>query len=508
MADKECCVLTLPLQTEIWQEHIIEKRFAIMEHLKNQLIAKELRRLKNLERTKEYRNLIDEINNTPKEKRKALFSKRRKLLKDSGFSEYDFKDDIAGKNSLMQKHFIEHIATQIAHKLASDVWRSFDKFLFGNGRFIHFSKRGSLRSVASQKNGNGMTYKNGYFIWNGGQSKNKIILKIKVTPPKNKYEKEMLSKKIKYLRIVKKWVKTRYKYYLQFALEGKPVKKDRIVNKGNVGIDIGTQTVAISSADSVKILELADKIDKNHTKKKILQRKMDRSRRYTNPQNYNEDGTIKKPPKGQRFSWYKSKKYIQLAGKVRELERKNADIRKYQHTCLANWILSLGDTVYVEQMNFSGLQRRAKETKIDENGKYAKKKRYGKSLANKAPSMFLTILESKLNQYGGQLNKINTYEFKASQYDHTDDTFTKHNRSERWHILSNGDKNQRDLYSAFLIMNSDISLKHCNREKCNETYSNFKVLHDKEIERLYSDIRKGNCKNISSFGFQRNAKAM
>lgn len=508
MADKECCVLTLPLQTEIWQEHIIEKRFAIMEHLKNQLIAKELRRLKNLERTKEYRNLIDEINNTPKEKRKALFSKRRKLLKDSGFSEYDFKDDIAGKNSLMQKHFIEHIATQIAHKLASDVWRSFDKFLFGNGRFIHFSKRGSLRSVASQKNGNGMTYKNGYFIWNGGQSKNKIILKIKVTPPKNEYEKEMLSKKIKYLRIVKKWVKTRYKYYLQFALEGKSVKKDRIVNKGNVGIDIGTQTVAISSADSVKILELADKIDKNHTKKKILQRKMDRSRRYTNPQNYNEDGTIKKPPKGQRFSWYKSKKYIQLAGKVRELERKNADIRKYQHTCLANWILSLGDTVYVEQMNFSGLQRRAKETKIDKNGKYAKKKRYGKSLANKAPSMFLTILESKLNQYGGQLNKINTYEFKASQYDHTDDTFTKHNRSERWHILSNGDKNQRDLYSAFLIMNSDISLKHCNRKKCNETYSNFKVLQDKEIERLYSDIRKGNCKNISSFGFQRNAKAM
>lgn len=508
MADKECCVLTLPLQTEIWQEHIIEKRFAIMEHLKNQLIAKELRRLKNLERTKEYRNLIDEINNTPKEKRKALFSKRRKLLKDSGFSEYDFKDDIAGKNSLMQKHFIEHIATQIAHKLASDVWRSFDKFLFGNGRFIHFSKRGSLRSVASQKNGNGMTYKNGYFIWNGGQSKNRIILKIKVTPPKNEYEKEMLSKKIKYLRIVKKWVKTRYKYYLQFALEGKPVKKDRIVNKGNVGIDIGTQTVAISSADSVKILELADKIDKNHTKKKILQRKMDRSRRYTNSQNYNEDGTIKKPPKGQRFSWYKSKKYIQLAGKVRELERKNADIRKYQHTCLANWILSLGDTVYVEQMNFSGLQRRAKETKIDKNGKYAKKKRYGKSLANKAPSMFLTILESKLNQYGGQLNKINTYEFKASQYDHTDDTFTKHNRSERWHILSNGDKNQRDLYSAFLIMNSDISLKHCNREKCNETYSNFKVLQDKEIERLYSDIRKGNCKNISSFGFQRNAKAM
>ena len=48
MADKECCVLTLPLQTEIWQEHIIEKRFAIMEHLKNQLIAKESRKNKRI----------------------------------------------------------------------------------------------------------------------------------------------------------------------------------------------------------------------------------------------------------------------------------------------------------------------------------------------------------------------------------------------------------------------------------------------------------------------------
>ena len=32
-----CCVLTLPLLTEPWQEHIIETRFRIMEHLKNSL---------------------------------------------------------------------------------------------------------------------------------------------------------------------------------------------------------------------------------------------------------------------------------------------------------------------------------------------------------------------------------------------------------------------------------------------------------------------------------------
>lgn len=37
-------VLTLPLITEPWQEHIIETRFAIMEHLKNALIGFELKK--------------------------------------------------------------------------------------------------------------------------------------------------------------------------------------------------------------------------------------------------------------------------------------------------------------------------------------------------------------------------------------------------------------------------------------------------------------------------------
>ena len=43
----ECCVLTLPLLTEPWQEHILEKRFKLVEHLQNSLIAYEFRKLKN-----------------------------------------------------------------------------------------------------------------------------------------------------------------------------------------------------------------------------------------------------------------------------------------------------------------------------------------------------------------------------------------------------------------------------------------------------------------------------
>ena len=91
--DSNRCVLTLPLLTEPWQEHIIEKRFKIIEHLKNQLISIELRKLKNLQRTKAYKNLMKRIESVPKSERTALYKERNKMLEGKGFSQYTFMDD-------------------------------------------------------------------------------------------------------------------------------------------------------------------------------------------------------------------------------------------------------------------------------------------------------------------------------------------------------------------------------------------------------------------------------
>ncbi|MBR2942429.1 MAG: transposase [Clostridia bacterium] len=483
------CVLTLPLLVEPYQEHILEKRFRILEHLHNSFAAYELRKLKNLQRTKAYRNLMQQIADTPKEKRAPLYKQRSKMLRDAGFSEFAFKDDITP----MQKHFAAHIATHVAHREASDIWRSFEKYLYHGAKKIHFKRRGTLVSAANQKVGNAMNYKNGIFIWNGGQSKDKITLQIRVQRPDTAYEAEMLQKEAKYFRIIRKWVKSRFKYYLQITLVGNPVKKPRIVNSGKVGLDIGTQSIAIASENAVHLLELADRVNDNHKKILSLQRKMDTSRRLTNPGNYNPDGTIRR---GIRLSWVKSKRYQKLAGQVRELQRKNADIRKYQHTCLANYILSLGTQVYVEPMDYRALQRRAKKTTKNAQGRYNRKKRFGKSLANKAPSMFLTILESKLAQYGGSLQRVSKWEFKASQYDHLSQTYSKKKLSQRSFVLSNGDSLQRDLYSAFLIMNADSALNHPDSEACTVLYPSFKSLHDQEILRIQNLISR----RLGSFG--------
>ena len=79
----------------------------------------------------------------------------------------------------------------------------------------------------------------------------------------------------------------------------------------------------------------------------------------------NEDGTIKKQG-NKKVIWNKSNHYIKYQNELKELYRKQADIRKYQHECLANYIISLGNKVYVEKMNFAGLQKRAKNTEKNE----------------------------------------------------------------------------------------------------------------------------------------------
>lgn len=72
---------------------------------------------------------------------------------------------------------------------------------------------------------------------------------------------------------------------------------------------------------------------------------------------------------------------------------------------------------------------------------------------------------------------------------------------ERWNDFYYNDeqvKIQRDLYSAFLIMNVNNNLKSIDRDKCIKTFNNFKEFHDKEIERIKLD--KNNKRIIKSMG--------
>ncbi|MGH4118774.1 hypothetical protein [Clostridium sp.] len=312
-----------------------------------------------------------------------------------------------------------------------------------------------------------------------------------------------MSNNICFCRIKRKFVRGRYKYILQIVLEGgAPVKVNKETGEirndigiGDCGIDIGTQTVAYTSDYDVKLYELAPHVQNIENKKRRIQRYMDRSKRKFNPNNFNENGTIKK---GIKLEWKFSKKYSKAKNKLKDLYRQQTDLRQQDHNIMGNELLKNCNVVYVEEMNFKTLQKRARKTTVNEKtGRINKKKRFGKSLANKAPSKFLTILANKLKAKGGKYFEINTREVKASQYNHLSHEYNKKKLSQRWNYFEyNGEeiKVQRDIYSAYLIKNVAEDLCNIHFEKCSEGFDKFLELHNKEVRRLQG------MNNLSSIG--------
>lgn len=473
-------IVQFPLRTEKYQEDILNKRFEIGRRIYNSLVTVSQKRYKEMIKTRRYRSLMSMLTGNKKSD-KPILKQIDQIRKEYGLTGYSLHADVKE----MQKHFKKNVDSFTAQKIATTLWKSYDKLFYGNGKRVYYKKYGDMNSLEGKSNSTGIRLVDKHLIWNG--------LNIPVVIDwNNPYEYQAMQSEISYCRIIRKFVRNKYKFYVQVVFKGTPPTKfnkktgeiKHSLGEGDVGLDIGTSTIAVSSNTDVKLLILADKVQNIEDEKRRLSRKMDRSRRATNPENYNEDGTIKKQG-SKKVIWNKSNHYVKYQNQLKELYRKQADVRKYQHECLANYIVSLGRNIYIEQMNFAGLQKKAAKTEKNDSGKFKRKKRFGKSLANRAPAMLMTIINRKLAYHELELIEINTSKAKASQFNHITGEYHKKSLSQRWNDL-NGIKIQRDLYSAFLIMNISDDLESFDIEKCNARFGNFKVLHDIEIQRLSS----------------------
>lgn len=488
----DTCCLTLPLRLEKWQEDRLAKRFEIARQIYNTMVRAELKKLRQVEQSPQYRSnqkamqALDWKNTADKPKLSALDRERKKLLRDSGFTEYGFKSDI--KN--FYKHFSKNIGSSVAvHGIAPQVWTAFEKVLFEKaGKRVHFKKSGDIcslkgSSVTGKSGGAEIIFRGNYAEWKG------MKLPLKLSPD-NAYETEMLSYRVKYVRILRKPGKAKDRWYAQFSLEGKPVvKRDPTsgspvhpVGQGAVGLDIGPQTLAYAAANEVNLVELADQVQNIEQEKRRIQRKMDRSRRATNPNNYAENGTIRR---GVKLTHNKSRRYLSLQKELCYLQHRQAETRKRQHIELANHLLSLGDCFYIENMVWPSLTHRAKKTEISEKtGKMKCKKRFGKSIANKAPATLTNILKLKCASLGSPgVVKVPT-SLRASQYNHQSKEYTLKPLSQRWNDMPDGSRIQRDLYSAFLLQHYNPQLKSFDQENLEEDYPQFVRLHNQAIQQL------------------------
>ena len=437
-------VVTFPLKTEKWQEDRIDKILNILTVYYNDHQKKMLGQYIHLSKSPEFKEAI-------------ACRKLKTFMQEHGFSENNFRKmfwDSSKTESSSRKTLEFHgISSRIIYFLSDSAWKAWDKKLFGEGKFIRLNN--DVNSFKSRVDSNGKitgfeySFTDFTITMKATQPNRHNLFTIPFVVNKNSdYELFALNSEVRNIAIVRKLIRGKNKYYVQFTFAGTPYNKGREMGNGVVGIDPGPSKIAVVGDDKIMIRTLAPSVERDERKTRILQRKLDRSRRATNPDLYNDDGTIKR---GIKLHFEKSKSYIRTQAKLADSQRKLAAKRKIEHNILANEIISMGNEFHIEKNSIKGWQKRAEETTRKDNGKYKSKKRLGKSVANRAPSELLTILNNKISQY----EKGEYIEVPAStactQFDFTNGEFTKHELKERMIKTSDGKRHNRDVLAAFNI---------------------------------------------------------
>ena len=461
----------LKLSTSV--ENHLEKSFRIAASAYNEALSFGLRRFKALKQNPLYQELLENRRDkeTQKECDKTLFE----LRKSYGLTEYGLQTYLNCQRKTLYSPYRKLNSGEL-QVIASQAYKALEKVLFYKikAHSLRFRSKYDLnvsyrnrvnttgtRLVKSDKQG--IAYR--LYL-----HKMSTFVDIHVKAF-NRYQQESLlrSEKIKYVQIIRKTIRGKRVYILQIICQGFPQVK---ITHGNetVGIDPGISTVAYASNSEVELVDLVPKnINQKEKLMKLLDRKIERSRRVNNPDCYREDGTIKK---GARFK-HPSNRQLRLQVRRLKAYRSLSEERQKLQGQLANRIVSLARLIKIEDLSVKGFQRRSREIRINpKTNRPFSKKRFGKSIFRAAPSAFRNALQTRAHQLGIDFEAISPKDTKPSQYNHITQTFEKKSLSTRIYNLSEDVTNvQRDLYSAFLI--GHIENGHYKQEQLTQDFPVF-----------------------------------
>lgn len=425
--------------------------------------------LKDLQTLNRKTDLSPEEKTRQKDLRKMLKS----IEQSHGLSEYAMHAFAL----TVTRHFGSPLGAHELQKAATFAWRTFEHYRFGNAKKVRFKRRCDPVTIENKSNSFGLRLKDDKVLWG---SKHTRPLEFPIIVRRNDtYAQQTFLDKTKFIRFFERTIRGKRRFFIQAVKEGTPPPKKRQYGEGKpaVGIDLSPSTLVAYSPEAAVIEEMAPDCEGIEASLRRVNRAIDRSYRATNPEAYNENGTFKK---GCRL--VPSKRCQKLMAQRKELFRKQSAVRKQSHEKAANKLIAQSTDIKVEDAAVSSWTARAKETSVNrKNGKNRSKKRFGKTVARRAPAMLLVIIDRKLKYRGYALKRVVSRKVKASQFDHSTGQYRKKRLCDRWCVID-GHRVQRDLYSAFLISHvTGKNLDSIDRKACCDDWMNFLRLQDEVL---------------------------
>lgn len=408
----------LPLRVLPAQERELNVRFDCARQLYNACLGEALRRLRLMRESRRYRKARS------MKRGRERSSEFRKLDARFGFREYDLHAYATKTKNAC--HIGDHLDAHTTQKLASRAFAAAREYAFGKRGRPRFKGRGrGLHSLEGKTNASGIKWRDAAVHWGG------LVLPA-IPDVKDKWgvQAHALACRVKYVRLVRRMLRGRVRWYAQLVLEGTPLWKEKNqVGTDVVGLDLGPSTIACVGEDTAFLEAFCPEIERDESAIRRIRRRMDRSRRATNPDHYNPDRTPKKDVR----SKVRSNRYIRLQNKLAEFERREAVTRKTAHGRLANRIIAIGNIVKTEKISYRAWQRS-----------------FGRSVAKRAPGLFVSMLRRKAENAGGELMEFSTRATKLSQTCMCGAVHKKPLSQRRHECPVCGAAAQRDLFSAFL----------------------------------------------------------
>ena len=596
----------------------------------NELTNKMRKNLNRLTRTKQYRNLLELYGKADNPADKKNYAQQLKQMQENENVTWDFC-----RKTMQTLQVNYKIDSVLALTKAEAVWKGVETCLYRNGKTIHFTEEGVYPALIAKqinrciiltaKDGS-LQFKYGSMVFgakiNDTFEQEEADAVIHYLTNKSQMDKAAIdcykdngscisTYRPCYVSLVPQIIRGKRRIYIHICIEGTPkVKRNKngqprhALGQGVVGEDLGPRSIAITHKDGVfleNIRCVGKKPEAVQEEIANLQSAIARSLIATNPQNFNDDGSMKSGNLIWKVSNNCKKKISQFKDCCR---RKSINIHLGINQ-LVNYIRSLGDTLIIEENNASALAKRGRSivksnansntscaVALNTNGAQSNAQQQSSTIksnsngSNQAQSNSNTSCAVALNTNGAQSNaqqqssaiksnsngsnqaqansntsctvELNTNgaqsnaqqqssaiksnsngsnqaqsvitiqsfdkqdfnysligeyrvklmkrfgrsiykycmgyvwahaqqkflntggqfiivprNYRASQYDHTADTYTKRKLSDRMITLSDGTVVQRDCYSSFLLYCYSFDSKAIDKDKCKSEFARF-----------------------------------
>lgn len=408
-------VCELPLITTPADERKLLVRLDVARMVYNACLGEALSRLTRVRSSTEYKTAVG----LPRRSlaRRTAF---RNADQRSGLSEYSLHEYA---KQFSHAWLGQHLDVNTIQKLATRSFLAVRRYACSKAGKPRFKGKGWFDSVEGKSNTQGIIWRNGMLKWK--------CLEIRAAiPVRDPVVSHALSCRIKFVRIVRRKLNGRDRFFVQLVCEGRPYHKPKhILGQGVVGLDVGPSMVAIVSDQAASLRRFCDELKPKHKRVRRLERKLDRQRRANNPSNY-DDNSTRNPGTTDR---HLSNRYLHTRSELSELHRKEAAHRKTLHGAMINQILALGNVIRLERISYHWLQLR-----------------FGKSVRHRGPGLFISHLRRKAANAGATMEEFDPRLTRLSQVCLCGAIRSKPLEL-RWHSCECGvGPIQRDLFSAWL----------------------------------------------------------